>query len=133
MISASSKIKPERLPPTERATFFQSLRVYLQVTEWKTLTECPLDPVEWGWKLEKEKLIPVMIDVPPAPDELLNIVRCNCKMSSKNPCGGRQCSCRNHGLKCVPACGDCRGLNCSNCDEAPNDHDEEDDIYYYYY
>ena len=27
------------------------------------------------------------------------------------------CSCRKHGLKCVKACGDCRGENCRNAEE----------------
>ena len=27
------------------------------------------------------------------------------------------CTCRKNGLKCVPACGDCRGMNCENMEE----------------
>ena len=47
-----------------------------------------------------------MTDKAPAPDELLNIIRCKCKVTSKKPCGGHtQCSCRKNGLKCMAACG----------------------------
>ena len=65
----------------------------------------------------------------PAPDELLNIVRCNCQMTSKTPCGGSRCSCRSNGLKCVPAC----GTECQNCDksmtinELHNDENPDDE------
>ena len=27
------------------------------------------------------------------------------------------CTCRKNGLKCVPACGDCHGMNCENMEE----------------
>jgi hypothetical protein len=27
-----------------------------------------------------------------------------------------RCSCKKNGLKCVDACGDCRGVACSNVD-----------------
>ena len=36
-----------------------------------------------------------------APDKLMNVVRCNCKQSSKNQCGLNLCSGRKNGLSCV--------------------------------
>ena len=42
------------------------------------------------------------------------MIRCNCKLDSRNPCGTNLCSCRKNGLKLVPACGDCRGDSCNN-------------------
>ena len=56
-----------------------------------------------------------MTDMNPAPCELLNVIRCNCNVSTKIPCGGKQCSYRSNGLKCVAACGSCRGTECQNC------------------
>ena len=35
--------------------------------------------------------------------------------TSKKLCSGKQCSCRSNGLKCVAACGGCRGTECQNC------------------
>ncbi len=55
--------------------------------------------------------MPVKTDMPPAPKELLRIFRCNCKTG----CSSKRCTCRRrHGLECTPACGECKGLSCSN-------------------
>ncbi len=61
--------------------------------------------------------MPILTDIDPAPDKLLNFVQCKCKVSSRNPCGTNLCSCRKNKLKCLSACGDCRGENCMNCEE----------------
>ena len=82
MTSIASSIKPEKLPPTERAAYFHSLRVYHQVQEWNSLREDSSNATNWGWKLQSGILIPVMTDEAPAPDEILNVVRCNCQVNS---------------------------------------------------
>ena len=56
-----------------------------------------------------------MTDQEPAPDELLNVIRCNCQATSKKLCSGKQCSCRSNGLRCIAPCGGCRGTECQNC------------------
>ena len=86
---------------------------------WKKLTheDIQLDPKQWGWKLDDSILTPVMTDIAAAPENLLKFVRCNCKLSSRNPCGTNICSCRKNGLKCVTACGDCQGENCKNAED----------------
>ena len=50
MVSASKVVDPHKLPPTERAAYFYSLRVHLQVMLWKMLTteEYQFDPEKWG-------------------------------------------------------------------------------------
>ena len=58
-----------------------------------------LDPKDWGWRLEGASLVPVMTDQEPAPDELLNVIRCNCQATSKNLCSGSQCFCRSNGFE----------------------------------
>ena len=40
----SSVLRPERLPPTERAAFQHSLRVHLQVMIWKSLNVVHMEP-----------------------------------------------------------------------------------------
>ena len=128
MASGSTSVKPECLPPSERAAHYHALRVYLQMQEWNTLQANNLNPEDWGWKLEDGTFVPIMTDESPAPDELLNIIRCNCQLTSKNPCGGNNCSCRANGLNCVAACGDCRGTQCMNCKtNAITENDVEDD------
>ena len=83
-----------------------------------------LDPLQWGWRLDGTVFTSVMTDLAAAPESLLKFVRCKCKLSSKNPCGTNLCSCRKNGLKCVTACGDCRGETCKNSDEISL-HEEE--------
>ena len=64
----------------------------------------------------------------PASDELLKVIRCNCKVTSKNLCRWKQCSCRSNGLKCVAACGGCRGTECQNCVAVELFEEEENNI-----
>ena len=39
-------IKPQSFPPTERAAYYHSLRVHLQVIHWKMLITINADPLE---------------------------------------------------------------------------------------
>ena len=127
------KIEPERLPPSERAAAFHSMRVHLQVMIWKNLNSTGLYPCEWGWKSEGNRLRPIETDINSAPDEMLKFIRCKCKTDSRQPCGRNTCSCRNHGLKCVTACKHCQGHECMNCVEedenAINEYDEDANLF----
>ena len=66
-----------------------------------------------------------MTDLEAAPENLLKFVRCKCKLTSRNPCGTNLCSCHKNGLKCVAACGDCRGEGCNNAVEIILETEEE--------
>ena len=44
----------------------------------------------------------------------MNVVRFNCKQSSKNQCGSRLFSCRKNDLSRVSTCRGCRGIDCFN-------------------
>ena len=61
---------------------------------------------------------------PPAPNDILNAIRCNFKGTSKYSCGSNICSCRASGLNCVVACGDCRGTECKKLSEIVLEEDE---------
>ena len=76
---------------------------------------------EWGWRLERLKLIPVMTDKSPALDVLLQMIHCN----SSGGCKTLRCTCRKHGLECISACGQCQHGNCDNMTNEPVT--EEDD------
>jgi cytochrome c553 len=137
--------QPERLPPTERATYFHSLRVHLQAVRWKTLAADELDAKSWGWAEDNAKFIPIMTDWPAAPEDILNVVRCKCKAG----CKSSNCSCRANSLSCVTACSNCHGEDCSNApqsmvpergeedgsetDTASEDEGGEADKRYYYF
>ena len=101
-------VDPKVLPPTSAAAKFHSLRVYLQVQQW--MGQRPnMNPEDWGWYLQGGRYLPILTQKEAAPSELLEVVRCNCKMG----CANRLCTCRKHGLECSTACGQCRGV-CSN-------------------
>lgn len=81
---------------------------------------------EWGWQKINGTLVPVPSVLPPAPDELLHLIRCNCKKGCQ-----RGCQCRIAGLNCTSMCGHCRGTSCNNisvvADELDNPCSQEDD------
>ena len=117
-ICSVNTVQIHTLPPTPAAAKFHCLRVHLQAMEWTETSD--LDPTLWGWKLDNGLYVPVRTDMPPAPADLLAIVRCKCKVN----CDTQRCSCRKHGLECSVACKECKGSSCSNC--PPNDYTSED-------
>jgi len=113
---SSTRPRPERLPPTERAAHFHVLRVHLQVVQWKSLMATNLDPENWGWKLKDAMYVPVATDLKAAPRDILNVISCRCRSSTgtRQQCSSTMCSCRKHGLQCVAACLHCNGEDCDN-------------------
>ena len=87
MVPTTFSVKPENLPPTERAAHFYSLHVYYQVQEWNSLREDSSNATNWGRKLQDGTLRTVLTDEAHAPDEILNVICYNCKVNSKGPCG----------------------------------------------
>ena len=104
-----SHVHPQTLPPTSAAAKYHSLRVYLQVQEWKGNK---LNQLEWGWEKREGRLMPVHTDLPPAPEELLKVIRCN----YHTDCSTLRCTCQKHIVKFSPACGNCRRSGCTNAD-----------------
>ena len=102
--AAKSFVTPETLPPTVSATKFHSLRSYLQVMLWMDMAD-GMEVTEWGWDLQGNSLIPVMMDTNPAPEAILKMIHCNC----------------SH------VCGRCQEHNCDNMREwvASDDDNEE--------
>ena len=78
MINEKNKLTPENLCPTERAIHFHSQRVYLQTQKWKLLDEHCRNPADWGFYRHGSGMKPIKTDLEPAPDNVLNIIRCNC-------------------------------------------------------
>ncbi|CAG2196688.1 unnamed protein product [Mytilus edulis] len=115
-------VQVHTLPPTSDAAKLHCMRVYHQTQVWIGKGD-KLDPKDWGWHVEDNKLLPIRAILPPAPEKLLRIIRCNCKLN----CDTKRCSCRKHGIDCSPACGECRGMNCSNTSNI-TEADELDDM-----
>ena len=51
---------------------------------------CNMKETDWGWMTKDDNLVPVMTDLPPAPDELLRVIRFNCTTDWSTA----RCSCR---------------------------------------
>ena len=75
-----------------------------------------LNPTDWGWNVFQECYIPVITNLSPAPAELMNLIKCQCKLESRRPCSSSLCSCVKHGLPCLPSCKNCCGQHCENAD-----------------
>jgi len=79
-------------------------------------------------------LIHIMTDLDTAPNNMLKLIKCKCKVSSRNPSGSNVCSCYKNGLKYAPARGDCRGVTWINSEhiimnlEENLDSDKNEDI-----
>ena len=110
------------MPPTLAAAKYHSLQVYFQILEWKGHSG-EMNPPEWGWKKSDEKFMPLHTDLPPAPSEILKIIRCNCQTD----CSSMRCTCKKHNVKCSVACGNCRGSGCTNSQVLENDDDNAED------
>ena len=117
MITASSYIKIQTLPPTCAATKSHSFRVYLQVQQW--VGNDKLQAKLWGWKEVNSLLLPVTTDLKAAPDVLLASIRCGCKTGCKSKA---RCSCKRNGFHCHPACTECKGQIFSNTDPIDNEY-----------
>ena len=76
-----------------------------------------MEPEECGWLRVRNRLEPRMTDLQPAPEALLKDVRCTCK----HDCDTRRCSCKKHGLGCSVACGECKGISCTNSPMLPTE------------
>ena len=95
--------------------YFHGVRVHLQIIDWKLLDNAvSLDPTAKGWKFDNGSLARVPIDKDGTPASILKVIRCNCKITSKNQCGANVCSCKKNGLKYMSACGGCHGEGCNN-------------------
>lgn len=112
--SAEKEFDIARLPPTENAAKYHLLRVHLQCFIWKNLNMPSPDPTLWGWQLVEGEFQPILTDLSPAPDKLLNLIKCACKTTIEEPCNSMKCSCRRYGLQCSIICKNCCGKDCTN-------------------
>ena len=76
----SKELETTSLPPTQKTTYFHSLRVYLEIIKAIKLNiDFGLNPCHWGWKRSKDVLKIIKTNLPPAPDFLLCIICFKCK------------------------------------------------------
>ena len=110
--------EPQQLPPTRDALLCHAKRTsYATAVIKRSLQRFPEvpSPNGYGWKLQNGELSIVWMLRKPAPDEILELINCNCR---KSKCSTQACLCKTHGLKCTDLCG------CGICENADNENDD---------
>ena len=108
------------LPPTSANLLQHILRAHLQVMLWKA-ANCQGPPDEstnitlYGWEVRDDIPVPVIAAGDPAPPELLDVIRCQCKAQDKK-CSSEACGCHKQLLSCTTCC------NCSGGEDCFNPH-----------
>ena len=93
-----------KLPPTLDALEEHIKRVRLQSQVWYQATvmqQQPFDPIKFGYyKDTRDQMLPVTTKVLPAPQAIIELVRCQCKTNHST----QRCSCRRNNLPCTELC-----------------------------
>ena len=85
-------------------------------------TDCDL--MNWGWEMNNGSFSPITKDAEPGPQDLLEMIRCNCKESCD-----KRCSCRKAGSKYSSLCGECLDIFYDNAVDEQNIDDETEDYF----
>ena len=99
------------LPPTTD-TFVENVKsAHFQAMLWRSLDA---NPEDFGWKRDADNKSLNSTALPdgtkPAPDYILEMIRCGCKTDS--PCNIKRCSCNETVLPCTVFCA-CFKIGCS--------------------
>ena len=62
------------------------------------------------WHLSEGRMLPKKMDLLPAPEYLLKVIRCQCM----GDCDTQRRSCRKNGLECSVSCTGCKGTSYNN-------------------
>lgn len=79
----------------------------------------PMDPIEFGWTMNKEIFEPVLTTCDPIPADIRKLMQIFCK---DKICQSSKCVCLKERLKC---CSDCPCKNCQNT--APGLYEDDED------
>ncbi|VDI40710.1 Hypothetical predicted protein [Mytilus galloprovincialis] len=90
LTNSLSCVHVQSLPPTSEAASQHCKRAYYQIQEWTNDSVHMFSPSDWGWVLQGKSLCPIRTILPPAPNNLLHVIRCKCKSG----CDTRRCTCR---------------------------------------
>ena len=106
------------LPPTSANLLQHALRAHLQVMLWKAADQ-QAPPTEsanithFGWEFQDGVPIPVVAAGDPAPPELVDVIKCQCRAEGKK-CSTVSCSCHKEHLTCTSYCNCCGEEGCYN-------------------
>ena len=79
-----NQAESERLPPTQAALHQALRRAHYQLLVWNNdhvANPVLPSPEGYGWQDEDGKWVPVMKNLPPAPEAIIQLVRCKCAKS----------------------------------------------------
>lgn len=99
-----TQAEAEKLPPTNGALHQKILRAHYQSMIWSADIVPKPDlppPSNYGWTERDGLYEPVPTLIPPAPDSVVELVRCQC---SKSKCETTRCTCKQHKLHCTEMC-----------------------------
>ncbi|CAH3164811.1 unnamed protein product, partial [Porites lobata] len=99
-----NQAESERLPPTQGALHQAILRAHYQLLVWNNdhvANPVLPSPEGYGWQDEDGKWVPVMTNLPPAPEAIIQLVRCKC---AKSRCSNNRCQCQKAGIVCTDLC-----------------------------
>ena len=109
------------MAPTQAALHQAILRAHYQLLVWKNdhvANPVLPSPESYGWQDEDGKWVPVMRNLPPTPEAIIQLVQCKC---AKFHCSNNRCQCQKTGLVCTELC------LCS--EDCQNEYAESDDEY----
>lgn len=111
------------LPPTSANLLQHALRAHLQIMLWKAADqqappEVSATITDFGWEVQNGIPVPVMATGVPAPPELVNVIRCQCRAEGKK-CSTVSCSCHKEHLTCTSYC------NCHGEDQCCNPYTQK--------
>ena len=130
--AAAGIIKPETLPPTDGAATQHSLHAYLQTRDWILLQSMSLDPTNYGWAIGAHGFEPIYQCLSLWP--LRNCSSSRAVTAREIAATEGAAARKMMSIKCIAACGNCKGITCKNCidDIDPEDESEELDMDYCY-
>lgn len=103
------------MPPNKDALCLHVKRANYQAAIYKrALDPHPVvpSPHGHGWKVNSDDIFIHWMDLPPAPNSVMELAHCPCK---KSQCAKGKCSCLENNLLCTDLC------KCSNCENMQSD------------
>lgn len=92
------------------------LRVHCRILKWRNEDQNDFSATHWEWKICNRSFETIDTISEAGPAELLNVIKCNCKFSTKikTHCGATNCYCCKSGLPCITNYRNCHGNICPN-------------------
>lgn len=118
----SGKFNEDSTPCTEDALTKHMQRVSYQCAIWKRALDRSISPPTingHGWIVDGQSITVDWMDLPAAPDGVLDVVNCGCVTG----CQTNRCSCFKAKLKCTDICG-CQNCKNENIVEEESDSEE---------